>query len=88
MAETKERLCYYLTAAAIALLLCVIFALWHRHTVERPPGTNKMIPGYHKRVPDNPQNPQRYEYNDFLARAAGGPRRGTRCAHKGAPGEP
>lgn len=77
--KDKLRTCYYSAGAIIAVLLVVIFYLWHEYSAQKAPPTKS---GYSAgRVPDNPSNPTRYEYRKFLEARAAPPERMMNTHH-------
>lgn len=64
--EQRARMCYYIAAVITVVLLLIIYRMWRDHAEK-----NGFASDQHGRVPDNPGNPQQYEYGHYLkARAA------------------
>jgi hypothetical protein len=79
--KQKARACYYAAAGIVVVLLLIVLYMWHEHAVKN---TGEKMYVRKNRVYDNPGNPTRYEYGNYLmGRAAqGGPAHGRR-AHDG-----
>jgi hypothetical protein len=61
----RARLCYYIAAVITVLILIAIFYAWHQYSVKTTSET-MYVAEKGRRVPDNPGNPQRYEYGNYL----------------------